>query len=127
MFYKKVSDLCKRNGIAMTTLAVTLGFSKSMVTNWKRTEATPRASTVKKIADYFGVSVDYFLEENNELVKTATPAAKPAPADEYTDEEKRLVGAYRVLPEGKRLFLLEMIEKFAAEERGGHGNKSNRA
>lgn len=60
--------------------------------------------------------------------KTATPTAKPAPADEYSDEEKRLVGAYRVLPEGKRLFLLEMIEKFAAEERGsGHvGNKWNR-
>ena len=60
--------------------------------------------------------------------KAATPAATPAPADEYSDEEKRLVGAYRVLPEGKRLFLLEMIEKFAAEEKGERGgNKWNRA
>lgn len=65
MFYKKVSDLCNQNGIAMTTLAVNLGLSKSVVTNWKKTDATPRPSTVKKIADYFGVGVDYFSDENS--------------------------------------------------------------
>lgn len=65
MFYKKVSDLCNQNGIAMTTLAVSLGLSKSVVTNWKKTDATPRPSTVKKIADYFGVGVDYFSDENS--------------------------------------------------------------
>lgn len=65
MFYKKVSDLCNQNGIAMTTLAVNLGLSKSVVTNWKKTDSTPRPSTVKKIADYFGVGVDYFSDENS--------------------------------------------------------------
>lgn len=65
MFYKKVSDLCNQNGIAVTTLAVNLGLSKSVVTNWKKTDATPRPSTVKKIADYFGVGVDYFSDENS--------------------------------------------------------------
>ena len=124
MFYKKVSYLCKRNGIAMTTLAVTLGFSKSMVTNWKRTEATPRASTVKKIADYFGVSVDYFLEENNEPVKAATPVSTPAPVNEYTDEEKRIIAAYRTLSAGMQEYMLETVEKLADVDKG---KKINRA
>lgn len=41
MFYKKVAILCYKNGIAMTTLADKLGFSKSVVTNWKK-GITPR-------------------------------------------------------------------------------------
>ena len=36
MFYEKVAMLCYKNGIAITTLADKLGFSKSVVTNWKK-------------------------------------------------------------------------------------------
>ena len=36
MFYKKVAILCYKNDITMTTLADKLGFSKSVVTNWKK-------------------------------------------------------------------------------------------
>ncbi len=60
MFYEKITELCAQKGIAVTTLASNLGFSKSVVTNWKRSGATPRPSTIKKIADYFGVDVSYF-------------------------------------------------------------------
>ena len=41
MFYEKVAMLCYKNGIAITTLADKLGFSKSIVTNWKK-GITPR-------------------------------------------------------------------------------------
>lgn len=78
MFYKKVSDLCNQNGIAVTTLAVNLGLSKSVVTNWKKTDATPRPSTVKKIADYFGVGIEYFYEGDigiNNVTGASAPVA----------------------------------------------------
>lgn len=88
----------------------------------------PRAANVKKIADYFGVSVDYFLEENNELVKAATPVASPTPSDEYTDEEKRVIEAYRTLVPGMQEYILEMIEKLADVDTGENkGKKVNRA
>lgn len=76
MFYKRVSDLCAKNGIAMTTLAVNLGLSKSVVTNWKKTGAEPRPSTVKKIADYFGVGIEYFYESDVDI-NNVTGAAAP--------------------------------------------------
>ena len=123
-FYDKVNGLCWQKGISITTLAVTLGFSKGSPTGWKNTEATPRASTVKKIADYFGVSVDYFLEENNEPVKAATPVSTPATADEYTDEEKRIIAAYRALSAGMQEYMLETVEKLADVDKG---KKINRA
>lgn len=88
----------------------------------------PRAANVKKIADYFGVSVDYFLEENNAPVKAATLPATPAPSDEYSDAEKRVIAAYRTLVPGMQDYILEMIEKLADVDTGENkGKKVNRA
>ena len=84
MFYKKVAILCYKNGIAMTTLANKLGFAKSVVTNWK-TGITPRPATVKKIADYFGVPVSYFLEsdvDDTAISKEADKKRELSPKEE---------------------------------------------
>jgi repressor LexA len=35
---------------------------KSTFTDWKRGRSKPKAEKLKILADYFGVSVDYFLE-----------------------------------------------------------------
>lgn len=77
MFYDKVVSLCNQRGIAITTLALNIGFSRSAPTNWKF-NAAPRPSTVKKVADYFGVPVSYFLdstENGQETEKQKEPAA----------------------------------------------------
>ncbi len=76
-FYSKVSEICSQNGISVTALALALGFSKGTPTNWK-SNAAPRPSTVKKVADYFGVPVSYFLdstENGQETEKQKEPAA----------------------------------------------------
>ena len=106
MFYKKVSDLCNQNGIAMTTLAVNLGFSKSVVTNWKKTEATPRPSTVKKIADYFGVSVDYLLGG------TTTAMTEDNKKIELSPKEEQLLESSKTLSDEQIDSLLQMIKQF---------------
>lgn len=114
----RIKDLRKSLGLTQKELAEKCGY-KSLTTINKielGINSIP-LDTIEKLANALQVTPTYLLGWDT-----------PAPADEYSDEEKRLVGAYRVLPEGKRLFLLEMIEKFAAEERGsGHvGNKWNR-
>jgi len=66
-FYERVSALCAEKGIAITRLATDLGFSSSTPNNWKAMSGEPRAKTVKAIADYFGVSVDYLKGSENEV------------------------------------------------------------
>ena len=61
-FYEKLNGLCIQKGTSVTAVAVNLGFSRSLVTTWKNSKGMPRSSTVKKIADYFSVSVDYFYD-----------------------------------------------------------------
>lgn len=56
-FYETVIALCKEKGISVTALVIELGISKSAPANWKN-GSTPRAATIKKIADYFAVSPD---------------------------------------------------------------------
>lgn len=67
-FYDKVNELCKERGISITALALALGFSKGTPSNWKGMTKPPRADTVKKVADYFGVSVSYFSEITNQTI-----------------------------------------------------------
>lgn len=57
-FYQKLETLCKNRGITITTLANELGFSSSAGTTWKKLKSKPRNSTLKKIADYFGIVID---------------------------------------------------------------------
>ena len=38
-----------------------LGLPTSSATAWKQGQYKPSVTTLKKIADYFGVTVDYFL------------------------------------------------------------------
>ena len=121
MTISEIKQYLKANKMTYKDLAEKCNVPESTLKNlFSGATKHPRIDTMQ--------AIERALEIDEEKPTPATKkTSTPAPADEYTPEEKRLVGAYRVLPEGKRLFLLEMIEKFAAEERGsGHGNKWNR-
>ena len=65
-FYDKVNELCRERGISITALALAIGFSKGTPSNWKTMTKPPRADSVKKVAEYFGVPVSYFSDTNKE-------------------------------------------------------------
>lgn len=60
MFYEQFSDLCAQHNIKETTLARQLGIGASAPKRWKE-GSTPDLVNAKKIADYFGVSLDYLM------------------------------------------------------------------
>lgn len=62
---ERIKELCRINGISMNKLEDTLSFGKGYIS--KLGESTPNAAKIKKIADYFGVTVDYLMtgEEPN--------------------------------------------------------------
>jgi transcriptional regulator with XRE-family HTH domain len=61
MFFENIEKLCAKKGISITKLSEVLNLSSSVVTGWKN-GAQPRKSTLKKIAEYFDVSIDYLFE-----------------------------------------------------------------
>ncbi len=60
MFWENFLKLCVEKGISATQAMSEIGLSGSGITKWKN-GAAPRAATIRKIADYFGVSVEYLL------------------------------------------------------------------
>lgn len=47
------------------SLAEVLNYSDKAVSKWERGEALPDVTVLKRIADYFGVTVDYLLESEH--------------------------------------------------------------
>ena len=65
-FYENFERLCTEKGITPTQVAKDNGIRQSVVAMWKNRGSTPRYNTAKKIAEYFGVSVDYLISGNQE-------------------------------------------------------------
>lgn len=59
-FFERFSELCKERGETPNSVAKQIGASSGSVTAWKNgTEI--RTSALTKLADYFGVSIDYLV------------------------------------------------------------------
>ena len=56
----KVEEICKERDISISRLEKDCGIGNATIRKWN--ESIPRADTLKKVADYFGVSIEYFLE-----------------------------------------------------------------
>lgn len=66
MFYSRYCELCKENGKSPSAAAIEIGISKSSVSTWKNMNRIPKMEQLQKIADYFGVTVDYLIGNVNE-------------------------------------------------------------
>ena len=59
--YEIFEKLLKQKGVSAYAVSVATGVSTATLTDWKKGRYTPKADKMQKIADYFGVSVDYLM------------------------------------------------------------------
>lgn len=55
-------QLCRQRGVAPSRVATDLGMSKNTMTAWKTGRSSPKTDKLMKIAEYFGVSVEYLMK-----------------------------------------------------------------
>lgn len=58
LLYEKVTELCKAKGVSIARLERDCELGNATVRNWRNLADMPRYSTLKRVADYLGVSVD---------------------------------------------------------------------
>lgn len=56
---ERIKELCRQHNVSMNKLEEILGFGKGYIS--KLGESTPNTAKIKKIADFFHVSVDYLV------------------------------------------------------------------
>lgn len=61
--YELFLELLSKTGKKTAEVARETGISPSVFSDWKKGSYVPKMDKLKKIADYFGISVDYFTGE----------------------------------------------------------------
>lgn len=102
MFWDNFVRLCNQAGKYPNTVAAEVGVkSTGTVTGWKN-GANPRQTVLLKLADYFGVTVDYLLSEQKE---NPTSVA----ADGVDELDKEALDIMHQLPPEKQAAALAML------------------
>ncbi|WP_148510130.1 helix-turn-helix domain-containing protein [Hungatella hathewayi] len=60
--YEKFERLCKEKGITPYKVSRDTGIATATLSDWKSGRSKPKVDKLKILADYFGVSIEYFLE-----------------------------------------------------------------
>lgn len=61
--YKKYEELLRRTGKTSYQVSKDTGIGENILSYWKNGRSKPKTDKLKILADYFGVSIDYFLDE----------------------------------------------------------------
>lgn len=60
--YEKYTELRDKKGVTDYRVSMDTGITKSTFTDWKNGRSQPKVDKLKILANYFGVSIEYFLE-----------------------------------------------------------------
>lgn len=60
--YEKLQVLLDKTNKTAYQVSKDTGISTATLSSWKRGEYRPKIDKIKILADYFGVSIEYFLE-----------------------------------------------------------------
>lgn len=61
MIFEKVEEMVKKEGISISKLETNCNIGNGTISKWKT--SSPTIANLKKVADYFEVPIEYFLEE----------------------------------------------------------------
>ena len=71
---ERIRRLCTDHSISVRQLEFATGLSEGTIGRWN--VSIPSVDKVKKVADYFGVTVDYLIDQNDESISTHTARRK---------------------------------------------------
>ncbi|MBR3280147.1 MAG: helix-turn-helix transcriptional regulator [Lachnospiraceae bacterium] len=125
--YSVFADLCKALNVKPADVARATGIATSTLTNWKKGKYVPKQDKLQKIADFFGVSLEYLMT-GQQPEHESTTGEKYYFSDEtaqmaqelFDDPDLRILfdAARDSKPEDLRM-AAEMLKKFKATNPDG--------
>lgn len=111
MFSERLKELRKSKGLTQIQFANEFNIANGTIGMWESGKREPDFATIQKIADFFGVTVDYLLGRSEEKTPAKT-GEREITLDDFTyafyEESKDL-------PEEKKRMLLEMAKFMKAD------------
>ena len=104
MTYEIIKELCRKSGTTITALEKDLGFGRGSLSKLKN-GGQASGDRLKKVADYFGVSVAYLMDEQTEEDYYIDPDAKQIAQEIFDNPNLRALfhAARDVKPESLKI------------------------
>lgn len=98
-FAEKLNRLCTDRGFPVSRIGEKIGetIPRGTVSTWKTRGSLPRPETLKKIADYFGVTVEWLTDDSQDF------SFDPEAADPMNEKLKELWSKMTVLQRAELL------------------------
>lgn len=92
--FEIIKKLAQRHDKSLQQVAEDLGFSKNLFYRWKI--ADPKAKDLEKVADYFGVTIDYLLDrkpaaQTNATIEEALDSVMSYDGRPITDNDREVL------------------------------------
>ena len=66
--YKKFEQLLLKTDKTIYRVSVDTGIATATLYDWRDGRSQPKIDKLKILADYFGISIEYFLEDSTENI-----------------------------------------------------------
>ena len=97
--YSIFEQLLKDKKLRVSDVARATGIRASTFTDWKMGHYTPKADKLRKIADFFGVSLEYLTGQDPDVGDRLL----------LSYEEESIISAYRLLDDGQKDLICKML------------------
>lgn len=114
MLKEKIKELCLQNGTTVQKLEDTLNIGNGVISRWDK--SSPKAENLEKIADYFGVSVDYLLGRSSDphVFRPAYLGAHSVTEDVTDEQVARALALFAQMTDEEKEKALEQLEMVIA-------------
>lgn len=116
--YEFFEKLMQKKDVNHSDVSKATGISQSSLSDWKSGRYTPKADKLKKIADYFGVSVEYLMtgkEEGKDSYYLDNDAKELSQFLFQNPEYRVLFDASRKVKKKDIQFVKEFIDRMTSE------------
>jgi len=103
---EKIKELRKNSKITQEQLGNAIGVSKMAISYFEKGKKSPGRESLKKIADYFGVTTDYLLGRSED------PELNEEEDKVVSEEGKNIMSLIESLPEDERKKAWEQLEMY---------------
>lgn len=106
--YEIFNNLCKKKGVTAYRIGKETGIATSTFTDWKKGRSTPKQDKLKKIADYFGVTVEYLMTGEESTLSDENALLDVHISEDF--ELKETIKKYYSLDDRKKKHVIELID-----------------
>jgi len=115
MFRIRLKELREKAGYSQYAFAAKFGVAQSTVGNWESGAREPNLDTIKRVADFFQVSIDYLLG-NDPADKNKSTAQNKQCDLTYDEKTYNILIKVKELTPENRDKLLEMAKFFKEQQ-----------